>query len=149
MDREEFARRIGGKIKLIRTEYGLSQDVMSDIIGVSKKTLCDTEKGNRTLSWTEAVAVTSIFSKSEILQSEFGGEQFEMIEALAFDSRKIKYPSTMGGKIWWKTVFEHEEYQIQQNIISGHYRLLDGQNRRMISSFDLERVKDYLYSIIK
>lgn len=149
MDREEFAGRIGDKIKLIRTEYGLSQDVMSDIIGISKKTLCDTEKGKRSLSWIEAVAVTSIFGKSEILQSEFGGEQSEIIEALAFDSRKIKYPSTMGGKVWWRPVFEQDGYQIQQNIISSHYRLLDSQNRRMISSFDLDQVRDYLSSISK
>ena len=31
-------------------------------------------------------------------------------------------------------------YRIQQNLISGHFRLLDKEDHRLMASFELERV---------
>ena len=47
MKREEFIKAVSGKLKLIRTEYGITQEVMSEMLGISKKTLVETEKGRR------------------------------------------------------------------------------------------------------
>ena len=98
MDRKEFIQRISRNCKLIRTEYGYSQDQMSLAIGVSKKSLVETEKGRRLLRWNEAVTVATVFAGSNILQNEFGGELSDMIRAIAFDHTGVVYPQTMGGR---------------------------------------------------
>ena len=53
------------------------------MLGISKKTLVETEKGRRELSWTEVIAVVSVFEKSEVLQGIVGGEAGDVIHALA------------------------------------------------------------------
>ncbi|MDR1431401.1 MAG: helix-turn-helix domain-containing protein, partial [Propionibacteriaceae bacterium] len=52
MNRESFIASCDDKVKLVRVEYGLTQDTMSHILGISKKTLVDIEKGRRSLGWT-------------------------------------------------------------------------------------------------
>ena len=68
MKREDLIKSVSSKLKLIRTEYGVTQEEMSEMLGISKKTLVETEKGRRDLSWTETIAVASVFEKSEVLQ---------------------------------------------------------------------------------
>lgn len=141
MDRREFISEINGMLKLVRTEYGLTQEKMADVLGISKKSLVESEKGRRPLGWTETVAFVSVFSQSRILQNQYGGELSDMVAALAFEDMEIKYPPTMGGRIWWKTVAEEGEFRVQQNIVSKHYRLLDGSNCRVMSSFDFDEIR--------
>ena len=147
MNRNEFTEGITHILKLVRTEYGLTQDEMAVIIGISKKSLVESEKGRRPLGWTESVALANIFSDSSVLQSNFGGDINELITAIAFDNLEVDYPKTMGGKIWWKVVKEDRGYRIQQNIVSNHYRLLDADNRRLFFSFHLKEVEEYLNNI--
>jgi len=73
-----------------------------------------------------------------------GGDVEDIIVAIAFCDVDVKYPRTMGGKIWWKTVLEKEGYVVQQNILSHHYRLLDPDNRRRIASFDYNEIEEHL-----
>ena len=144
MTREELITKVNGRLKLVRTEYGLTQDKMAAILGISKKTLVESEKGRRSLGWTETVALTSIFAHSSILKDALGEDFNEMISALALEGVEISYPPTMGGKVWWREIKSAGGYRIQQNLISNHYRLLDEKDRRLISSFDLKEVEDYL-----
>ena len=148
MKRKEFVSRMNAMLKLIRTEYGLTQDKMAAILGISKKTLVESEKGRRSLGWTEVVALATIFSQSQILQNAFGGEVSDIIGAVAFEDVEVQYPDTMGGKVWWRVIQEEGGYKIQQNIISQHYRLLNEQDQRMISSFDLAEVQEYLKGLL-
>ena len=83
MDRREFMSEINGMLKLVRTEYGLTQEKMANVLGISKKSLVESEKGRRTLGWTETVAFVSVFSQSRILQNQYGGELSDMVAALA------------------------------------------------------------------
>ena len=149
MTRESFVEDINSKLKLIRIEYGLTQDKMAGILGISKKTLVESEKGRRSIGWTECVAIVTIFSQSHVLQNAYGGDLFDIIGAIAFDNVEIKYPKTMGGKIWWRNVEERNGLRIQQNVISNHYRLLNNQNQRIISSFDEEVVREQMYALIE
>ena len=55
MERAEFISLMNSKIKLIRTEYDLTQEKMAEAIGLSKKTLVEIEKGRNSLSWSAAV----------------------------------------------------------------------------------------------
>ena len=144
MDRNEFVDKAGDKLKLVRTEYGLNQEKMADVLGISKKTLVQIEKRRSSLGWTGAVALCTIFERSEVLEAAFGGETTDIIMALAFQNSEPSYPKTMGGKIWWKTLEETPKYKVQQNIVSQHYRILDQNDRRIFSSFELKDIKNHL-----
>ena len=141
MQKDEFIAEMNHQVKLVRTEYGLTQDAMAKALGLSKKTLVEIEKGRSTLGWMGAVAFSSIFSASQVLSGALGGEAEDMILTLAFEDLKPTYPKTMGGKVWWRTVETLGTFRIQQNIISQHYRALDDQDGRVCSSFELETVR--------
>jgi len=144
MNREDFVREMDRQVKLVRTEYGFTQDVMARVLGISKKTLVEIEKGRSSLGWMGAVAFAVLFSESRVLSGLLGGEASDMILALGFQDTKPVFPKTMGGKVWWRTVESRGEYRIQQNIISQHYRALDGENGRVCSSFDLAEIRQLL-----
>ena len=141
MTRESFVAELDRQVKLVRTEYGFTQDVMAKVLGISKKTLVEIEKGRSSLGWTGAVTLCTVFSGSQVLSGLLGGEAGDMIRALAFRDLKPVYPKTMGGKVWWRFVETRGSYTIQQNLISQHYRALDQEDGRVCSSFDLEEVR--------
>ena len=144
MKKQHFVSLMDEKLKLVRTEYRLTQASMATILGISKKTLVEIEKGRRSLGWTGAVALSAIFSDSSVLQDSFGGELSDMVIAMAFEDLPVHYPKTLGGKIWWKTIKAEEGYKVQQNIISQHYRLLDERNQRIHASFSLGDITSVL-----
>ena len=141
MNREEFIREMDTQVKLVRTEYGYTQEMMAQVLGLSKKTLVEIEKGRSSLGWMGAVAFAMLFSESRILSSLLGGEASDMVKAIAFEGKKPFFFPTMGGKIWWRTIEEEERWIIQQNIISQHYRALDRHNRRISFSLNLEELR--------
>ncbi len=147
MTRDEFVVQLDHQVKLVRTEYGFTQDVMAKVLGISKKTLVEIEKGRSSLGWMGAVALCTVFSGSQVLSGLLGGEAGDMIRALAFQDLKPVYPKTMGGRVWWRFVETRGPYTIQQNLISQHYRALDGQDGRVCSSFDLEEVRRQLQEL--
>ncbi|MDV3426807.1 MAG: transcriptional regulator [Bacillota bacterium] len=138
MDRKQFIEICDQNLKLVRTESAFSQEKMAVILGISKKTLVEIEKGRSSLGWTGSVTLCSIFYNSEVIMGTFGGKPTDIILALAFEGSEPQYPKTFSGKIWWQTIMQNEKYIIQQNIISQHYRLLTAEGRRAASSFDLE-----------
>jgi len=144
LDRNQYIRILDKKLKLIRVEKGFTQDRMAQIIGISKKTLVQIEKGRASLGWTASVAVSSVFGDSEVLQMTFGGDPQDMILTLAFENYEGNYGSTMGGRIWWRDIEIKEGFRIQQNIISKHYRILDDRERRICSSFEFQYMKKRL-----
>lgn len=148
MTREKFIKTIDQKLKLIRTEFGYSQDTMAEILGISKKTLVQIEKGRSSLGWMGAAALSLIFKRSEIISMTFGGEPEDIVMALAFDSGERQYPKTMGGRIWWEELEAEGGYKLQRNLVSKHYRLLDNEDRRICSSFEYEHVKARMKELI-
>ena len=141
MDRQEFIREMDLHLKLVRTEYGYTQEMMASILGLSKKTLVEIEKGRSSLGWMGAVAFSGLFSDSRILSSLLGGEADDMVKALAFEGKKPYFFPTMGGKFWWRSVEESEKWRIQQNIISNHFRALDNRDRRICFGLDFDHVR--------
>ena len=141
MTKEQFIQEMDRMVKLVRTEYGFTQEAMAKALGLSKKTLVEIEKGRSSLGWMGAVAFSAIFSDSQVLSGALGGEAEDLVLALAFEDLKHVYPKTMGGKVWWRTLEIHGVFRIQQNILSQHYRALDEENGRVCSSFDLEEVR--------
>ena len=149
MTKEAFIHEMNQHAKLVRTEYALTQEAMAKALGLSKKTLVEIEKGRSSLGWMGAVARCAIFSGSRVLSGVLGGGAEEMIQALAFQDLSPRYPRTMGGKVWWRTVETRADYRIQQNILSQHYRALDSEDGRVCSSFDLEEIRRRLDGLEK
>lgn len=141
MTRKTFIQEMDIHLKLVRTEYGYTQEMMAQVLGLSKKTLVEIEKGRSSLGWMGAVAFAMLFSESRILSSLLGGEASDMVKAIAFEGKKPFFFPTLGGKIWWRTIEEEERWIIQQNIISQHYRALDRHNRRISFSLNLEELR--------
>ncbi|PFI22458.1 helix-turn-helix transcriptional regulator [Bacillus cereus] len=149
MDKQEFIQLVSRKLKLIRIENDLSQDKMSEVIGLSKKTLVEIEKGRRTLTWTGAVCVVTLFEDSDIIQMTFGDDINEIIKTIAFTHYNNSSSKTLGGKLWWRQIRELNGYKIQQNILSQHYRILNKENHRICSSFELDEIEKRFIEVTK
>ena len=144
MVKAAFVQDMDRMVKLVRTEYGFTQEAMAKALGLSKKTLVEIEKGRSSLGWMGAVAFSSIFSGSQVLSGVLGGGAEDLVQALAFEELRPLYPRTMGGRVWWRTVENFGPYRIQQNLISFHYRALDEEDGRICSSFEIETVRQRL-----
>ncbi|MFD3157210.1 helix-turn-helix transcriptional regulator [Haloimpatiens sp. FM7330] len=149
MTKEQFIEKINSKLKLIRNEKNYTQDRMAEIIGISKKTLVQIEKGRASLGWSGAIVVCFLFKDSEILKMTVGNDIEDMLISLAFGKSERNYSKTMGGKIWWRDIKKKSNYKIQQNNISGHYRILDENNQRICSSFDEDYINSRLIELSK
>ncbi|TGB04492.1 helix-turn-helix transcriptional regulator [Halobacillus salinus] len=146
MDKEDLRSQVSEKMKLIRVEYGYTQNRMADCLGLSKKTLVQIEKGRTLAGWTTVVAVCSLFQGSEVLKGMLGDAPIEIVETLAHDQVDRPAGRTMGGKVWWQNIEESEMFILQQNLISQHYRIIDQEYQRWYSSFEkkdaLERYRE-------
>ncbi|MDF2946512.1 MAG: Helix-turn-helix domain protein [Bacillales bacterium] len=149
MNKEQIIELISGKIRLIRLEKGYSQDKMSEVLGISKKTLVQIEKGRTLSGWTNAVAVCSLFRDSEVLQSVLGEEPLEVIETIAHDQVNRPKDKTMGGRVWWKEIDKKGKFLLQQNLVSQHYRIIDDKHYRWYSSFDKQEAVMRLNELFK
>lgn len=123
-------------LKLVRTENDYTQEKMADILGISKKTLVQIEKERMLANWTTTIAICALFRTSPTLQNQIGGDPMEVIELTAHDVIITPKEKTMGGYIWWKNIEEYKNHRLQQNHLSKHYRILDDENYRILSTFD-------------
>lgn len=140
MNKEDLIRKVSEKIKLIRVEAGYSQEEMAAVLGISKKTLVQIEKGRIEANWTLVVAVISLFQNGDIVRSMLGNEPLEIVELIAHKQIYTPKEKTLGGKVWWTNLLEDKGYLLQQNLISRHYRIIDGNGYRWYSTFDEEDV---------
>ena len=143
MERSEFIRQVDGQEKLVRTEYGYTQQQMALLLGISKKTLVEIEKGRASLGWGGAVTLCTLFGESQVLQNAYGGELLDLLRALAFAGTAHPPQPTMGGRVWWRTLREAGGYRLQQNLVSQHYRILDAQDGRLFSTFSLDEAEEF------
>jgi DNA-binding XRE family transcriptional regulator len=134
--RDEIIMQVSEKLRLIRTEVGYTQDKMADIIGVSKKTLVQIEKGRVLANWSTVVSICALFRETETVQFLFGNEPLEVLETVAREGIDIRKSKTLGGRVWWRVVSKKNGYILQQNILSKHFRILDEGNYRIFSSID-------------
>ena len=138
MTREELIELITTKMKLIRTEANYTQDRMAHVIGISKKTLVQIEKGRLQPNWTTIVTICALFREQDVLTNLLGGDALELAEVLAREEIDHRKEKTMGRKIWWNTIKQDESLTLQQNLISKHLRIVDDEQYRLYSSFNEE-----------
>ncbi len=147
MTKDDIIQILSKKIKLVRTESNYSQDLMSEVLGISKKTLVQIEKGRILAGWTVIVALCALFRESEIVQSTLGGDPLDILQVLAHQSYDTPKEQTLGGKIWWTEEERLGSFILQNNVVSGHYRIIDNEKRRWFSSFEKEESKAKLVKL--
>jgi DNA-binding XRE family transcriptional regulator len=148
MNRQDAIELISKQFKLVRTEYNFSQEEMTEILGLSKKTLVQIEKGRQYSSWSHIIALCAMFQDSVILQNTLGGNPLEVLQTIAFNYYDWDKPKTLGGKVWWIEKEKENGFVLQQNIISRYYRILDQENYRWFSSFDWEFIYQQFQKIV-
>lgn len=147
MKPEEIAVLLSDQAKHVRSEYNLSQEKMAALLGISKKTLIQVEKGRCQMSWSAVVALSALFSDSEILYSVLGDNPLQVVKAAVLSKLNVPRSKTMGGKVWWRELRQCGGFRLQQNLVSGHYRILDAYNQRWFSSVRLEDVEEHLHNL--
>lgn len=138
MERRNVIRDVSQRIKLVRVEMNHSQEQMSEILGLSKKTLVEIEKGRKNASWAVVVAVCALFPESEVIRGYMGEDPLAVLRVITRQSIYTPKIRTMGGRVWWKELEAKGSFRIQQNLISGHYRILDDDNYLWLSTFSKE-----------
>ncbi|WP_146816149.1 helix-turn-helix transcriptional regulator [Halobacillus faecis] len=149
MDKHEVRKQVSEKIKLIRVEHGYTQDRMAEILGLSKKTLVQIEKQRTMAGWTTVVAVCALFQESDVLKGILGDAPVEIVETIAHEQVEPQGKKTLGGKVWWQTIAEGENYILQQNLISHHYRIIDSEDFRMFSTIDRTEAEIRFEELVK
>lgn len=144
MDKNKLLTLVSEKIRLLRNEYHLSQDKMAEVIGVSKKTLVQIEKERMLASWATVVCVCALFRRSEVLHMTLGDDPIHVVDAVTFQDMMLPQKMTGGGKMFWKTLEQDGKFKIQKNILSHHYRLIDGNGYRWLSTFDKAQLNEHL-----
>ena len=147
MKREDLIVLVSEKIRLLRNEVHLSQDKMAELIGISKKTLVQIEKERLNASWSTVVTVCALFRKSDIWHMVLGDDPLHVIDALVFDDLLLPQKRTGGGRMFWKTIQKKGKFKVQKNILSHHYRLVDGHDLRWGSSFDKDKILEQLSAL--
>ena len=144
MDKNQIVQVLSNKIKLVRAEANYSQDKMAEVLGLSKKTLVQIEKGRMDAGWSTVVTLCALFRHSETLQATLGSDPLEVLEVIAHETIKSPKEKTLGGRVWWKEIDKRGKYRLQQNLISQHFRILDEEDYRYFSSFNKEEASNYL-----
>ncbi|MFD1039498.1 helix-turn-helix transcriptional regulator [Virgibacillus byunsanensis] len=83
MDQNQLINKISARMKLVRVENNLTQERMSSMLGISKKTLVQIEKKRSHANWTTTIALCALFRKSEVIQHTLGENVMEVVEDTA------------------------------------------------------------------
>ncbi|WP_337873821.1 helix-turn-helix domain-containing protein [Exiguobacterium sp.] len=141
MQKSEFIGQVSRKMKLIRIESQHSQDEMASLLGISKKTLIQIEKERNEASWSTVVTLCALFNESEILIHLIGDDPVEFVKLIATANTYEPKEKTLGGRVFWHAIEEGPYFTLQQNIVSGHYRIIDLDYVRWYSTFDAENAE--------
>ncbi|TFB23941.1 transcriptional regulator [Filobacillus milosensis] len=121
---------------MVRSEFDYNQGQMADILGVSKKTLVQIEKGRQIASWPVVVTFACIFRDSMIIQQELGEQDVvHFIQVFARKNIDLQKEGKVQNNTWWKTIDEQNSYILQRNVISHYFRIVDQFGYRLFSSF--------------
>lgn len=110
-----------------------------------RKTLVQTEKGRRTLSWTEAVCLATLFKDSPTLKEQLKDDPIKAISDIDY-LPKNKERIVSKKNYFQDDVIVKDNLALQQNIISKEYRIADKDNIRIYTSFDYDEILDVFRS---
>ena len=140
MTRYDLTKIVSENMKMLRAEYGYSQQEMANAIGLSKKTLIQIEKDRLELGWTAVCAVCAGFKGSKLLHMTLGEDPATLAETLAHENCYAYEEAESRNLLFWDVVKSSGGYSLQKNIISEHYRIVDKHGRRLFSSLNIDKV---------
>ncbi|WP_153722405.1 helix-turn-helix transcriptional regulator [Sporosarcina cascadiensis] len=138
MNKQTVIDLILPRLKLVRTEMNYTQDQMAKILGISKKTLVQLEKGRQELSWTVAAAVCALFRESSLLRSVMGDDPVELAEIAVHPVIHSREIGSAAAVNWWTEVGQWQQYRLQQHTAGGHYRIIEAGGKRLFITGDKE-----------
>ena len=138
MTREQFISLCNRKEKLVRNELGYSQEKMSTLLGLSKKTLVEIEKWRASLGWQGAVTLCTLFQNTREITLAFGSDIPALLRAMTEDAAYLTPIESPYSK--WVTVLNKDGRTIEQNTASQLYRLRDN-GETVASSFELAELR--------
>ena len=139
MNKQTVIDLVSPRLKLIRTEMDYTQDQMSEIIGISKKTLVQLEKGRQEIGWATAVVVCALFRESALLRSVMGEDPIELAEMAVHTEIHSRETAASASINWWTEIGQWQQYKLQQHTAGGHYRIIGAENKRLFSTGDREK----------
>lgn len=134
MTRESFIALCDRKEKLVRNELGYSQEKMSTLLGLSKKTLVEIEKWRSSLGWQGAVTLCTLFQNTREITLTFGSDVPALLRALTEDAAYL--PPVESPYSTWVPILAIGEKTIEQNSASQLYRLRQG-GETLAAAFEL------------
>lgn len=150
MNETELRTLLSPKFKIIRAEFNYTQDEMANMLGVSKKTLVQIEKGRTIASWPVVVTLVALFRDSQILQQELGDEDVvQIIQTISRKSVEYKKYQSVNQNIWWSKIDEKNGYILQKNKVTNHYQIVDQFFEKQYSTFDKNDAQNYLEQLQK
>lgn len=159
MDRDVIIQVTSENVKIVRLEYDYSIDKMAEIIGISKKQLLKIEKGKAIANWPVTIAICTLFRDSRTLNQELGGDPLDLIDMSSKYMPIYPQDKTFGGLVLWKNIDNLHGFKLQQNIITRHFRIIDNENYRLMSTSeedfamekwnDITKTVDLVYTKLK
>ncbi|MBC9785216.1 transcriptional regulator [Heliobacterium chlorum] len=128
LTQETFDQLVSAKLRPIRTDADLTQDKMAEIIGISKKTLVDVEKGRKTLGFTAASLTAILFRRGEPVQSLFGDMTIDVVEFVSTRAKSRAWYKTLGGPVWWIEESRQGPFIVQKHRFTPYYRIIDSDH---------------------
>lgn len=138
MTRDSFIALCNRKEKLVRNELGYSQEKMSALLGLSKKTLVEIEKWRASLGWQGAVTLCTLFQNTREITLAFGSDVPALLRALTEDAAYLPPFESPYSK--WVQVLEKDGRSIEQNTATQLYRLREN-GETVASSFELAELR--------
>lgn len=139
MTREAFIALCDRKEKLVRHEVGYSQQQMSTILGLSKKTLVQIEKWRASLGWQGAVTLCVLFRATREITLTFGPDVELLIRTLGDKPHAFEAPFISPHAVW-NPILKTGDRVIEQNSASQLYRLQEN-GETLAASFDLSDLR--------
>lgn len=138
MTRESFIALCDRKEKLVRNELGYSQEKMSVLLGVSKKTLVEIEKWRSSLGWQGAVTLCTLFQNTREITLTFGSDIPALLRSMTEDAAYLQPVESPYAA--WVPILALGEQTIEQNTASQLYRLRRN-NETVASDFELAELR--------
>ncbi len=138
MTRESFIALCDRKEKLVRNELGYSQEKMSSLLGVSKKTLVEIEKWRSSLGWQGACTLCTLFQNTREITLTFGTDIPALLQAMTEDAAFL--PPVESPHAQWIPILDLGENKIEQNTASQLYRLRRG-GETVAAAFELAELR--------
>lgn len=138
MTRETFISVCNRKEKLVRNEVGYSQQKMSEVLGLSKKTLVEIEKWRCSLGWQGAVTLCVLFAHTQEITLAFGEDIAAFLASIGGEGMRAPFETPYAI---WRTVLTQGDEEIEQNSASQLYRLRRS-GKTILSSFTLSDLRE-------